>query len=91
MQIIDADREAAEALRVLLAGICGFWHKPGDDGPLCIALARHRIEAERRSADRMRPIKPAPMPPRETLDFRRLAAPVPAAATEVHWPQRARG
>ena len=52
MLIIDADREAANALRVVLADIGGFWHKPGDDSPLCLALARHREEAEARLAEK---------------------------------------
>jgi len=56
MQITDDDREAANALRVVLADICGFWHKPGDDSPLCLALARHRLEAERRTGEKLTPI-----------------------------------
>lgn len=47
-EITDADREAAERLRIVLADICGFWHQAGDASPLCIALARHRAEAEER-------------------------------------------
>lgn len=47
-RITDVDRAAAEELRVLLADISGFWHRAGDDSPLCIALARHRADAERR-------------------------------------------
>lgn len=53
--ITDADREAAKALREILADISGFWHRGGDDGPLCEALARHRVEAERRLADSLAP------------------------------------
>lgn len=45
-EITDADRAAAAELRVILADICGFWHKAGDNSALCVALARHRIEAE---------------------------------------------
>jgi hypothetical protein len=56
LHITDADREAANALRVALADICGFWHSPGDDSPICQALARHRIEAERRTAEQLKPI-----------------------------------
>lgn len=52
MNISKADREAAEMLRVILADVSGFWHKPGDDGPLCIALARHRIQAEQRLVEK---------------------------------------
>ncbi len=48
--ITDADRQAAEALRVVLANITGFWHKPGDDSPICQAMARHREDAEIRLA-----------------------------------------
>jgi hypothetical protein len=56
LHITDADREAANALRVALADICGFWHSPGDDSPICQALARHRIDAERRTAEQLKPI-----------------------------------
>lgn len=77
MQIIDADREAAETLRVLLADICGFWHVPGDEGPLTIALARHRIAAEQRTAERLRSIKPAEAVPCKIVDISHTA-PVPA-------------
>lgn len=53
--ITEADREAARALRELLADLSGFWYRDGDDGPLCQALARHRIEAEQRLADKLAP------------------------------------
>ena len=53
-QIIDADREAAQILRILLADISGFWFKTDDDGPLCAALARHRIDAEQRVARKLK-------------------------------------
>lgn len=53
--ITDADRAAAQALREALADVCGFWFRPGDDGPLCQALARHRIDAEQRLVDRLAP------------------------------------
>ncbi|HEX7882963.1 MAG TPA: hypothetical protein VF499_09515 [Afipia sp.] len=53
--ITEADREAAKALREILAEISGFWHKSGDDGPLCQALARHRSEGEQRFADKLAP------------------------------------
>lgn len=46
--VTDADREAAEELRILLADVSGFWHTHGDTGPICMALARHRELAERR-------------------------------------------
>lgn len=57
--IIDADRRAAQDLRVVLADICGFWHQLGDDSPLCLALARHRQEAEARMTDKLVPLFPA--------------------------------
>lgn len=46
--VTDADREAAKQLRVTLADISGFWHHASDDSALCVALARHRVETERR-------------------------------------------
>jgi hypothetical protein len=45
--VTDADRKAAEELRVLLADVSGFWHVPGDMGPICVAMARHREASER--------------------------------------------
>lgn len=48
--ITDADREAARALRDALAEVSGFWHNCGDESALCLALARHRIEGEKRVA-----------------------------------------
>jgi hypothetical protein len=79
MPITDADREAANALRVILADICGFWHKPGDDSPLCIALARHREEAETRLAAKITRITVARAAPPDELGFTRSprAAPTP--------------
>lgn len=53
--ITDADREAAHALRELLADISGFWHRTGDDSPLCQALAQHRLEGEQRLANKLAP------------------------------------
>jgi hypothetical protein len=53
--ITDCDRQAAEKLRVILADLTGFWHQPGDDGPLCQALSRHREECERRLLDNLLP------------------------------------
>lgn len=53
--ITEADREAANLLREILADISGFWHHTGDDSPLCQALMRHRIEAEQRLADKLAP------------------------------------
>lgn len=46
--VTPADRDAAMALRDALADISGFWHRLDDEGPLCQAIARHRIEAEQR-------------------------------------------
>ncbi|VWX54259.1 hypothetical protein [Novosphingobium sp. 9U] len=51
--VTDADRDAAEELRVLLADVSGFWHTHGDTGPICMALARHRELAERRLLEKM--------------------------------------
>lgn len=51
--VTDADRVAAEELRALLADVSGFWHVPGDDGPLCLALARHRERSELQLLERM--------------------------------------
>jgi hypothetical protein len=44
--VTEADRRAAEDLRVLLADISGFWFSPDDTAPLCAALARHRETSE---------------------------------------------
>lgn len=70
--VTDADRKAAEELRELLADMSGFWFCPGDTGPLCAALARHRETSELRllekishssvralPAERMQPEMPA--------------------------------
>ena len=54
--ITDDDRKAAEELRAMLADISGFWHRPGDDGPLCVALARYRAECEQRLVAKLRPL-----------------------------------
>lgn len=54
--ITDADREAASALREILADLSGFWYHTGDEGPLCQALARHRTRAERRLIDKLLPV-----------------------------------
>jgi hypothetical protein len=84
--VTDADREAAEELRGLLADASGFWHAPGDAGPLCTALARHRERCERELLARMEllaarkasppmavALLPAPAPNRE-LRMRRPAS-----------------
>lgn len=55
-RITEADRQAAQELRVILADICGFWHQPGDDSPLCLALAKHRQAAEERLAEKLVPL-----------------------------------
>ena len=44
--VTDLDRRAAEELRAVLADLSGFWFCPGDTGPLCAALARHREASE---------------------------------------------
>lgn len=51
MNITAADREAARVLRDVLADASGFWHNCADDSALCLALARHRIEAEAKAAE----------------------------------------
>lgn len=69
--ITDADRRAAQDLRVILADICGFWHQPGDDSPLCLALAKHRQDAEARLMDKLVPLfspaTPEPVPAQALL------------------------
>ena len=60
--ITDADREAARLLREHLADLSGFWHLEGDDGPLCQALARHRIDAEQRLAEKLAPFLAPSLP-----------------------------
>lgn len=57
-EITDADREAAVALRVILADISGFWFQGDDDSPLCAALARHRAEAEQRIVAKLGVLEP---------------------------------
>jgi hypothetical protein len=52
--VTDADREAAEELRVQLANLSGFWFRSGDDGPLCAALAAHRERCEAQLLETMR-------------------------------------
>ena len=52
--VTPADRDAAMALRDALADISGFWHRLDDEGPLCQAIARHRIEAEQRLMNQYR-------------------------------------
>jgi hypothetical protein len=56
LRITDADREAAKALREVLADASGFWHHGSDEGVLCRALARHRIEAEERLMEKLTPL-----------------------------------
>jgi len=53
ISVTEADRKAAEELRAVLADASGFWHLPDDDGPLCIALARHRQRTERHLLTRL--------------------------------------
>ncbi|MET1754819.1 hypothetical protein ABVV53_05005 [Novosphingobium sp. RD2P27] len=51
--VTEVDREAAEELRVLLADLSGFWYNPDDTGPLCAALARHRVQSELRMLEKI--------------------------------------
>lgn len=55
-EITGADRAAAQALRIVLADLSGFWFKADDDSALCAALARHRIETEQRLGRSLKPI-----------------------------------
>ncbi len=71
MHITDADRKAANDLRVILADICGFWHKLGDDSPLCLALSRHRVEAEQRTAEKLAPITKVIATPHQVYEVAR--------------------
>lgn len=77
--ITDADRKAADELRLVLADICGFWHRGGDDSPLCAALSRHRIEAEQRLMEKLSPIiaMPADTVMRSRTDARCAKAAAP--------------
>jgi len=61
-RITDADREAARALREILADASGFWHHSHDDSALCRALARHRIEAEERLMGKLTPLMKTAVP-----------------------------
>lgn len=75
-RITDADRAAAQELRVILADICGFWHQPGDNSPICLALARHRQAAEARTMNKLVPLFPAPASAAEAdLSLRPAARP----------------
>ena len=73
-KITDADRQAALSLRVILADTCGFWHPIGDDSPLCVALARHRIQAEQRLIEKIVPL------PSPRVVKRRVSGPPPGEA-----------
>ena len=55
-EVTEADRQAARDLRELLADLSGFWYRIDDDGPLCAALARHRMEAEQRLIAKLTPV-----------------------------------
>ena len=55
-EITDADRRAAEELRILLADASGFWLKPGDDTALCALVVRLRMECEQRLIDKLDPL-----------------------------------
>lgn len=56
-EITDADRKAAQELRIVLADVSGYWHRGGDDSPLCIALAQHRIAAEQSLMEKIVPLR----------------------------------
>lgn len=56
VEILELDRTAAIALRETLADLCGFWFRTDDDGPLCQALARHRIETEQHLTMKLAPL-----------------------------------
>lgn len=75
--VTDADREAAEELRATLADLSGFWHLPGDTGPLCTALARHRERSERELLEKM-----------ELIAARKAALPMTAAVIPAPGPNR---
>lgn len=97
--ITDADREAAQLLRGILADISGFWHKTGDDSPLCQALARHRLEGEQRLAGKLAPFLPgAPkgsskgtqaqtMTQQGMMSLPRFCGPVQQAELEIRNPE----
>ncbi|MEW9856960.1 hypothetical protein [Novosphingobium sp. M1R2S20] len=72
--VTDADREAAEELRVLLADVSGFWHVPGDAGPICAALARHRVRSELRMLEKINHAGLLAVP-NERMQLERGAAP----------------
>lgn len=76
-RVTDADRHAAQELRVILADISGFWHVPSDDSPLLLALARHRQAAEARMAEKLIPLFPAAGVHAEA-ERRRAVSPRPA-------------
>jgi hypothetical protein len=77
----DYDRQAAEELRVTLANLTGFWHKPGDDGPICQALSRFREECERRLLDKLLPWTggDSSSPDQATVTFENRPAPKPVS------------
>lgn len=70
MEVVSkADREAARALREVLADVSGFWHHFDDERALCQALARHRIAAEKRApAAARRLMRPVPSPAERRID-----------------------
>jgi len=81
----DMDREAAEELRILLADISGFWHRPGDTGPICAALARHRHLAEQRLLQQMNNAARVARDQPRAVESRRLVVPTaPPAQRPVH-------
>jgi len=76
--VTQADREAARALRESLADVSGFWYRVDDDGPLCQALASHRLQGEQRLLRQAFPeaqVLPATLDPAPETP-RRLRAPI---------------
>jgi len=82
-RITDADREAAKALREILADVSGFWHHSTDDSALCRALARHRIEAEERLMGKLTPLMKTAIPANDGESEER-----PGAKAESFGPNR---
>lgn len=82
-RITDADRHAAQELRVILADISGFWHLPGEESPLLLALARHRQAAEQQMMEKLVPLFSVPhfVAEGERIGCPTVAPPVSAQVT----------
>ena len=85
--VTDADRKAAEELRAILADLSGFWHAPGDTGPICAALTRHRMESELRLLEKISLSSVRTVAP---VDRIQVGAETPAAAANELRLQRPR-